>query len=99
VIVQQGGGGLGHVLAGAMIARSANAHAGYYPAPNYNGGGTPNGNGNGSANNGGGFFSVLLTLCLLALIAWGIWFAWRGVRRRRAALAAANKPNYSFERN
>jgi hypothetical protein len=98
VIVHQDGGGLGHVLAGAMIARSANAHAGYYPPPNYHGTsyngarGAPNGS-------GGGFFSVLLTLCLLALIAWGIWFAWRGVRRRRAALEAANKPNYSFERN
>jgi hypothetical protein len=95
VIVQQGGGGLGHVLAGAMIARSANAHAGYYPAPNYNGG-----NGGAVQRSGGGsFFGVVLTLCCLALIAWGLWFAWRGWRKRRAALAEANKPNYSFERN
>lgn len=98
VIVQQGGGGLGHVLAGAMIARSANAHAGYYPAPGYNG--YNGGNGGAVQHSGGGsFFGVLLTLGCLALIAFGLWFAWRGWRRRRAALQEANKPNYSFERN
>lgn len=99
VIVHQDGGGLGHVLAGAMIARSMNAHAqgGYYPGPNYNGGGS---NGNGVAHGGGtSVFSVLLTLSLLALIVWGAWFAWRGLRRRRAARLDADKPNYSFKRN
>jgi hypothetical protein len=102
VVVHQDGGGLGHVIAGAMIARSANAHAqgGYYPAPGYNNG--YNGGVNAPANvahRGSSFFSLFVTLCLLALIAWGLWFAWRGLRRRRAAIDAANKPNYSFERN
>jgi hypothetical protein len=31
----------------------------------------------------------------LALIGWGVYFAWRRLRRRRDA----KKPNYSFERN
>lgn len=96
VVVHQDGGGLGHVIAGAMIARSMNAHArtGYYPGPGYNGPA-------GQAQSGAGtsFFHLLVTLLLLALIAWGLWFAWRGIRRRRAALRDANKPNYSFERN
>lgn len=96
VIVHQGGGGLGHVIAGAMIAHSMNAHAqaGYYPAPGprYNDNGSP-----GAAQAGGAtsFFGLFLTLCLLVAIAWGLWFAWKGVQRRRAA----SKPNYSFERN
>lgn len=96
VVVHQGGSGLGNVLAGAMIAHSMNAHAraGYYPAPNYNGQAAP------AQNSGGGsFFHLFITLCLLAVIAWGIWFAWRGLQRRRAARRDANKPNYSFERN
>ena len=97
VIVHQDGGGLGHVVAGAMIARSMNAHAnaGYYPAPNYNTGSAA------PAQSGGGtsFVHLFVTLCLVAVIAWGIWFAWRGVQRRRAALRDADKPNYSFERN
>jgi hypothetical protein len=102
VIVHQDGGGLGlgHVLAGAMIARSvaAHAHGGGYPAPGpgYNGG--YNG-ANGSAHSGMSVASLFVTLCLLALIAWGAWFAWQGWRKRRAALAEAKKPNYSFERN
>lgn len=95
VVVHQDGGGLGHVLAGAMIARSANAHAGYYPpGANYNGAA-------GTQQSGGSspFFHLFLTLCLLMVIAWGLWFAWKGVQRRRAALREANKPNYSFDRN
>jgi hypothetical protein len=102
VVVHQDGGGLGHVIAGAMIARSVNAHAqgGYYPAPGYNGGYNNGVNAPASApHRGSSFFSPLVTLCLMALIAWGLWFAWRGLRRRRAAIEAANKPNYSFERN
>jgi hypothetical protein len=95
VIVHQDGGGLGHVVAGAMLARSMNAHAhgGYYPAPGYNGAPAAPGSG------GSSVFGTLMTLCLLALIAWGLWFAWRGMRRRRAARREAGKPNYSFERN
>ena len=94
VIVHQDGGGLGHVVAGAMIARSMNAHAhaGSYPAPGYNGApAAPQGSGS--------FFGTLMTLLFLAMIAWGLWFAWRGIRRRRAARREADKPNYSFERN
>jgi hypothetical protein len=96
VIVHQDSGGLGHVVAGAMIARSMNAHAhpGYYPAPGYNGAPatTP-------TSSGGSFVGAFVMLCLLAVMAWGLWLAWRGIRRRRAALREANKPNYSFERN
>lgn len=100
IVVHQGGSGLGNVVAGAMIAHSMNAHAraGYYPAQGYD---TPAGAQNGGAAQHGGasFFSLFLTLCLLAAIAWGLWFAWKGVQRRRAALRDANKPNYSFKRN
>lgn len=101
VVVHQGGSGLGNVVAGAMIAHSMNAHAraGYYPAQGYN---APDGmQTGGTVQHGGGmsFFRLFLTLCLLVAIAWGLWFAWKGVQRRRAALRDANKPNYSFERN
>ena len=94
IIVHQDSGGLGHVVAGAMIARSMNAHAhaGSYPAPGYNGSPAA------SQSSGSSFFGTLMTLLFLALIAWGVWFAWRGIRRRRAARRDANKPNYSFER-
>jgi hypothetical protein len=95
VIVHQDSGGLGHVVAGAMIARSMNAHAhtGYYPAPGYNGAPAA------PQSSGSSFVGTLMTLFFLALIAWGLWFAWRGIRRRRAARREADKPNYSFERN
>jgi hypothetical protein len=95
IVVQRERGSLAPVIAGAMIAHSAGAHAntGYVPAP---------GTGNGGVNASGGgvsFFSLFMTLCLPAAIAWGLWFAWRGWRRHRAARQAADKPNYSFERN
>ena len=94
VIVHQDSGGLGHVVAGAMIARSMNAHAhtGNYPAPGHNGSPV-------ATQSSGSFFGTFMTLLFLALIAWGVWFAWRGIRRRRAAQREAGKPNYSFERN
>jgi hypothetical protein len=44
---------------------------------------------------GGSFLGLFLTLCMLALVGWALYFAWRRVRRARAA----KKPNYSFERN
>jgi hypothetical protein len=96
VIVHQDSGGLGHVVAGAMIARSMNAHAhsGYYPAPGYNGAPATT-----QTSSGGSFVGAIVMLCLLAVIAWGLWWAWLGVRRRRAAQREADKPNYSFERN
>lgn len=101
VVVHQDGGGLGHVIAGAMIARSMNAHANSYPQGGYNNGyngGYNNGAGH-AAHGGTSFFSLFVTLCILVAIAWGLWFAWRGWRRRRAAQLEADKPNYSFERN
>jgi uncharacterized membrane protein len=96
VIVRQDSG-LGHVLAGAMIANAArgahasnNGYPGGYPST---GGGatTP------TAARGGGtsFIGLFFTLFVLVAIAWGVYFLWRRVQRARAA----KKPNYSFERN
>lgn len=87
VIVRQDSG-LGHVIAGAMIA---NASRGAHANNNGYAGGTA------PAPSGGGtsFLGVFLTLCVLALIGWGVYFAWRRLRRGREA----KKPNYSFERN
>jgi hypothetical protein len=90
IIVRQDSG-LGHVIAGAMIANaSRGAHAGNNGYPGgYAGGSAP------APSGGTSFLGVFLTLCLLALIGWGVYFAWRRVRRGREA----KKPNYSFERN
>jgi hypothetical protein len=87
VIVRQDSG-LGHVIAGAMIA---NASRGAHANNNGYAGGTA------PAPSGGGtsFLGVFLTLCVLALIGWGVYFAWRRLRRGREV----KKPNYSFERN
>jgi heme/copper-type cytochrome/quinol oxidase subunit 2 len=41
------------------------------------------------------FFGLFLTLCMLALAGWIVYFVWRRMRRAREA----KKPNYSFERN
>jgi len=91
IIVRQDSG-LGHVIAGAVLANAARgAHA--------NNNGYPGGYAGGAASapSGGGmsFLGVFLTLCVLALIGWGLYFAWRRLRRGRDA----RKPNYSFERN
>ncbi|MFS2028462.1 hypothetical protein [Massilia sp. CT11-137] len=87
VIVRQDSG-LGHVIAGAMIANAARgAHANNN---GYAGGTAPAPSGGGTS-----FLGVFLTLCVLALIGWGLYFAWRRLRRGREA----KKPNYSFERN
>jgi len=90
VVVRQDSG-LGHVIAGAMIANaSRGAHASNNGYPGGYAGGSS------SASSGGtSFLGVFLTLCVLALIGWGVYFAWRRLRRSRAA----KKPNYSFERN
>jgi hypothetical protein len=95
VIVHQGSGGLGHVLAGALIANSVNAHAraGYYPPPLP----SPAGAGSPVQTGGSGFISLFLWLCLLSLVGWAAWFGWKRVGRRAANREAA-KPNYSFER-
>jgi len=94
VIVRQDSG-LGHVIAGAMIANaSRGAHASNNGYPGGYGGGSAGGS---SSASGGGtsFLGVFMTLCVLALIGWGVFFLWRRLRRGREA----KKPNYSFERN
>lgn len=95
IIVRQDSG-LGHVIAGAVLAnamRGAHANNNGYP------GGYPSTPGGGPAApaHGGGtsFLGLFVTLCVLALVGWGVYFAWRRVRRSRDA----KKPNYSFERN
>jgi hypothetical protein len=112
IIIRQDSG-LGKVVAGAILARSAaNAHAnnnnnGYYPAPNGSAGDLANKAGAGSVgsssaaakDNGGSVLGSIvrtfLWLCLLSLIGWCVYFMWKRAKARRAA----NKPNYSFERN
>jgi hypothetical protein len=95
IIVRQDSG-LGHVIAGAVLANAARgAHANNNGYP----GGYPSTPGGGSAApaHGGGtsFLGLFVTLCVLALVGWALYFAWRRVRRSREA----KKPNYSFERN
>jgi hypothetical protein len=112
IIIRQDSG-LGNVVAGAILARSAaNAHAnnndqGYYPAPNGAAGDLANkagaggvGGGSAAAKDKGGsvpgsIVRTLLWLCLLSLVGWCVYFMWKRAKARRAA----NKPNYSFERN
>lgn len=49
-----------------------------------------------AAKDGGGtLFGTFAWLCVLSLIGWCIYFAWKRAKARRAA----GKPNYSFERN
>jgi hypothetical protein len=95
IIVRQDSG-LGHVIAGAVLANAARgAHAGNNGYP----GGYPSTPGGGSmapAHGGGtSFLGLFVTLCVLALVGWALYFAWRRLRRSREA----KKPNYSFERN
>ncbi|NIA52100.1 hypothetical protein HAV22_00345 [Massilia sp. TW-1] len=97
VVVRQDSG-LGHVLAGAMIANAArgahasnNGYPGAYPSSG-GGGVTAPARGGGTS-----FIGLFFTLCVLVAIAWGVYFMWRRVQRARAA--NAKKQNYSFERN
>jgi hypothetical protein len=93
IIVRQDSG-LGHVIAGAVLAnaaRGAHANNNGYPGAVP---GTPAGAAQGTTG-GGSFLGLFLTLCVLALVGWAVYFAWRRVRRAREA----KKPNYSFERN
>jgi hypothetical protein len=93
IIVRQNSG-LGHVIAGAVLAnaaRGAHANNNGYPGAVP---GTPAGTTQ-AATGSGSFLGLFLTLCVLALVGWALYFAWRRVRRARAA----KKPNYSFERN
>ena len=73
----------------ANASRGAHANNNGYPG-GYAGGTAP-----APAGGGMSFLGVFLTLCMLALIGWGLYFAWRRLRRGRKA----KKPNYSFERN
>lgn len=94
IVVRQDSG-LGHVVAGAVLAnamRGAHANNNGYPG-GY--GGNGGGHGSGQAHGGTSFFGLFATLCVLALIGWLVYFAWRRLRRARDA----KKPNYSFERN
>lgn len=99
IIVRQDSG-IGNVIAGAVLANAAHrAHAnnGY---PGSGGGSIGNvGTSTGAPSSGGsalgGFLHLVLWLCVLSALGWGIYVVWRRVQRRRAA----NKPNYSFERN
>ena len=97
VVVRQDSG-LGHVVAGAVLAnamRGAHANNGGYPGNYGNTGGY--GNAGSHAGHGGGtsFLGLFMTLCVLALLAWGVYFMWRRLRRARDA----KKPNYSFKEN
>jgi hypothetical protein len=125
IVNNNGGSGLGHVVAGAILARqAANAHAndnhadngngnsgGYYPAPDGSAGDLANqagansvGGGAAAASaapapaardSGGSLFGTFAWLCVLSLVGWCVYFAWKRAKVRRAA----GKPNYSFERN
>jgi hypothetical protein len=71
----------------------AHARAGSYP-PYNDGGGVRHG---GAPS--GSFFGVVVSLIVIAALAWLAYAVWKRVRAARAAAAAADKPNYSFERN
>jgi hypothetical protein len=100
IVVRQDSG-LGHVIAGAVLANAARgAHAngnnGYPGAyPSTPGGGTMAPAPAPARSGGMSFFGLFVTLCMLALAGWIVYFAWRRLRRARDA----KKPNYSFERN
>lgn len=98
VVVRQDSG-LGQVVAGAVLAnamRGAHANNNGYPGGYGNTGG--HGNAGGRDSHGGGgisFVGLFMTLCVLALLAWGAYFMWRRLRRARED----RKPNYSFREN
>lgn len=95
IVNQDRGGGMGGVIAGAMIANSLHAHArgGDYPAPADGGGAARH-----HAASSGSALGTFLSLCVLAMLAFAVYLIWKRVRTARAA-AAAEKPNYAFERN
>jgi hypothetical protein len=112
IIVRQDSG-LGHVVAGAMIARSAsNAHAnnnsggGYYPAPSGGGGDlAAQAGANGvdtaagaRAGSGSVLGAIFRTILWLLVLALAGWAAYYAWKRVKSR-REANKPNYSFERN
>jgi hypothetical protein len=109
-----GGSGIGHVIAGAIIARSAaNAHAhnngGYTPAPSSAGGDLARQAGANSVGAGmavssapatakAGGGSLFGTIMWLCVLALIGWAVFR-LWKRAQARRAAKQPNYSFERN
>jgi hypothetical protein len=113
IIVRQDSG-LGHVVAGAIIARSAaNAHAnnnnngsGYYPAPGGGGGdlaAKAGANGvdtaaGGKAGGGSVFGAIVRTVLWLLVLALIGWVAYT-IWKRAKSRREASKPNYSFERD
>jgi hypothetical protein len=112
VIVRQDSG-LGHVVAGAMIARSAaNAHAnnnnngGYYPAPGGSGGDLASKAGadavdtadGGSAGLGSVLDAVVVAFVWLCFLSLAAWVLYTA-RKQKKRRREASKPNYSFERN
>ncbi|MFC5549465.1 hypothetical protein [Massilia aerilata] len=92
-----------------------NNGGGYYPAPSGSAGGLANQAGAGSVGGstgapvtaspgapapaapakGGSVFGTIVWLAVLALIGWVVYRLWKRAKARRAA----DKPNYSFERN
>jgi hypothetical protein len=112
IIVRQDSG-LGHVVAGAILARSAaNAHAndnGYYPASGGSTGELANKAGAGSigasagaaaARDSGGSVpgAIARTFLWLCVLSLVGWCAYF-IWKRAKARREADKPNYSFERN
>jgi hypothetical protein len=79
-LADKAGAGSVGASAGAASAPAASAPAAPAPA---------------SASVLGSIARSFLWLCVLSLIGWGIYVAWKRVKARREA----NKPNYSFERN
>lgn len=106
VVVRQDSG-LGHVIAGAVLANAArgahasgnNGYPGAYPATAGSGTTVPTSvpapAPAPARSDGVPFFGMFLWLCMLALAGWIVYFVWRRVRRAREA----KKPTYSFERN
>jgi hypothetical protein len=113
IIVRQDSG-LGHVVAGAIIARSAaNAHAnnnnngsGYYPAPGGGGGDLAAKAGADAVDTAAGgdasgvsvSDAVVVIFVWLCFLALAAWVLYTA-RKRAKSRRDANKPNYSFERN
>jgi hypothetical protein len=112
IIVRQDSG-LGNVVAGAMIARSAsNAHAnnngsgGYYPVPGSADSDLANKVGADAVDTAAGdgesgvsvSDAVVVIFTWLCFLALAAWVLYAG-RKRVKRRREANKPNYSFERN
>lgn len=92
VIVQQGNGGIGNVITGFLLGRTASpSHAARNGYPGVAAKAAP-------AAAGGGFFRTMLRtfawLVIASIIAWTVYFVWKFLRRG----SAPSQANYSFER-